>query len=416
MYQIVTAQAIPKGNYGDWQNVNLKGMRLNDIFQLYHLCMVQLFDTDKNITGWLDLYQLPIQLRTSPAEIERWLEITSPLNLYEDDPTGMKGDHYVRAMFANAFEMKTTGINFSFAESENLLPDQRVDIMLKKDGIDDYERIVRNALFTTNGLIFRADTLPTGGIALLGAGAAAAKYNDNRVGILDFSSIAEIKTYNITDEMIRGGGKDLPLSRGFFIDTPEDLIGKTVGIVVAGQMHLLNGTLSIVGDRRVKFNTQLLDFPDIFYTTYGTLDLSSIPLSKDANSPDQFVTSQFTSDDSIKAFLKLSQSFLFIIQTNNITVENLKIKETELPGMYLTPGQELPDLPLQLGSGFLVEYNVEERDGFWAIGVPRHDYYNYIRHSTSVTDATVIRDQRYGYKRAWRSRAGFLLIKRVSVL
>ncbi|UQT03119.1 putative virion structural protein [Serratia phage vB_SmaS-Totoro] len=413
MYQIVTAQAIPKGNYGDWQNVNLKGMRLNDIFQLYHICMVQLHDPDKNITGWLDLYQLPVQLRTSPAIIEEWLAISSPLTLFEDDPSGLKGDHYVRAMFANAFGITTTGINFSFAQNENLLPDQRVDIMLKKDGIEDYDRIVRNALFTTNGLIFRADTLPNGGICLLGAGAAASRYNDNRVGILDFSDIAEIKTYNITDEMIRGGGKDLPLARGFFIDLPENLVGKTVGIVIAGQMHLLNGTLSVVGDSRVRFNTQLLDFPDIYYSTYNALNLSSIPLTVDQNAPDQFVTSQFTTDESIKAFLQLSQSFLFIIESNNIIVENLKIKGTELPGMYISPGQALPDLPLQVGSGFIVEYNVEERDGFWAVSVPHHNYDNWIRHSTSVTDATVIRDQRYGYKRAWRSRAGFLLIKRV---
>lgn len=416
MYQIVTAQAIPRGNYGDWQNVNLKGMRLNDIFQSYQLCMLQLHDVDTNETGWVDMYQLPIQLRISPVTIERWLEITSPLNIFPDDPFGQRGENYVRFMFANAFGMSMSGINFSFNQNENLLPDQRVDIMLKKDGIEDYAKIVRNALFTTNGLIHRADVLQGGGIALLGAGAAAAKYNDNRVGILDFSNVAEITTYSITDEMIRGGGRDLPLSRGFFIDTPEELIGKTVGIVIAGQMHLLNGTMSVVSDQRVKFNSQLIDFPDIYYSTYKSLDLSSIPLAVDQNAPDQFVTSQFITDASIRAFLKLPQSFMFIIQSNNIVVENIKVKETELPGLYISPGKELPDLPLQVGAGYIPEYNVEEREGFWTISVPRYDYLNWIRHSTGLTDATVIRDQLYGFKRAHRSRAGFLLIKKVSTL
>lgn len=414
MYQLIEAKVLDGTTFGNWQEKDLSAVRMVTLFQLYPSCIIYVYDVTNDQNGWIDLYQIPVLIRTSVQTLTQYLSLATGLPILVDDPYAQRGDNYVRFLFAQSYEFYMKGVNNAFSFDEDLLPDQRVDILLSKDGITDYTTIVNTGLFTVNGLFFRPWPNDGVGITLNDAGKSAAKYNDNRVGMLDFSNIGTVTTLPITSDMIQGGGTSTPLARGFFINTATSLSGMTAGLVLGGKLFFLDGVVNIVGETKVLINTQMIDLMALFYETYETLDYSTLGLTANANFPDQFVAAEFTTDAIVKNFFMHRQSFLVLVNAVNLTRESIQLKETGVPGIYLSPTDTQPDLPVQIGNGFIGEYNIEQRDGFWVLSVPRYEQDNYFYRTTARDDIGILRDMRYGVKPKRTSGARMLVIKKAA--
>lgn len=414
MYQLLESKVLDGVTFGDWQTKDLSAVRLVTLFQLYPSCIIYVYDVTNDQNGWIDMYQLPVLIRSSPQTLSQYLSLASGLPILTDDPYAEKGDAYVRFLFAQSYGLYVKGTNKAFADGEELLPDQRIDILLSKTGITDYTSIVNTGLFTVNGLFFRPWAIDGSGIALNDAGKAASKYNDNRVGLLDFSNVGEVTTLAITTDMIQGGGTFTPLARGFFINTEVSLSGKTVGLVLAGKLYLLDEIVEVVGETKIKVNSQFIDFMRTFYETYKALDYSALGLTPNANFPDQFVASEFTTDATIKNFFTHRQSFLVLIDAVNLIREEIALKDTTVPGIYLSTTDVTPDLPVQVGNGFISEYNVEHRDGFWVLSLPHYEQDNYFFSTVAREDIGILRGTSYGRIPTKASGARMLLIKQAA--
>lgn len=414
MYQLLESKVIASKTFGNWQTADLSAVRMVTIFQLYPSAIIYVYDVTGDQNGWIDLYQIPVLIRSSAQTLTQYLSLASGLPLLTDDPYAVRGDNYVRFLFAQSYGFYVKGTNKAFSVGEDLLPDQRVDILLSKTGMTDYSSIVDTGLFTVNGLFFRPWAIDGTGITLNDAGRAAVKVNDNRVGLLDFSAIGNVTTLPITADMIQGGGTSTPLYRGFFINTTETLSGKTAGIVIGGKLFLLDGIVQIVGETKLKVNSQFLDLMAMFYETYEALDYSDLGLTANVNFPDQFVAAEFTTDKIITNFFTHNQSFLVLIDGVNLSKETITLKDTGVPGIYITSSDTVPDLPVQVGNGFISEYNIEQRDGFWVLSVPHYSQDNAFFNTTARTDIGILRDMRYGYKATRPSGARMLLIKQAA--
>lgn len=413
MYQLIQAQTRTKGNFNDWERTEIGEKRIVTIFTLYSNVLVYLYDVTNDKSGWLDLYSLPVSIRDSVATLNGYLNVAVGLSLIEDDPFAVKGDNYVRFLNAMAYKFTFRGTNANFSTDEALLPDQQVDLLIARDGVTDYTTLVSKTLFTVNGLCFRAWPIDGEGITLNTAGKFASKFNDCRVGILDFSTIGNISTYPITEEMIKGGGADLPLANGFFLQSPVALTGKTVGLVVAGKLYLLSKEVSITGETRIQVHMQNINLLNHYFETHNYLDYSAIPLTLNANSTEQVVANEFTTDTIIKAFLTSNYSFLVVIDSINLEKELVQLKRTHIDGQYISPTATLPDLPLQVGNGYLGEYALWERDGFWAIETPHSITNRWFYETVSAAERSLVQNQRYGYAPTQPAEARFLLIKKV---
>lgn len=413
MYQYIQAQTRTKGNFNDWEKTDIREMRLVSIFTQYTNALVYLYDQENDQNGWLDLYSLPVSVRSSVAKLNEYLAVVSGLSLIVDDPFAVRGDNYVRFLNAMAYKFTFKGTNANFSPEENLLPDQQVDLLLSRDGISDYTNITNKALFTVNGLCFRSWPLDGIGISLNHAGKFASKRNDLRVGILDFTTIGAVSTYPITTDMIRGGGKELPLSGGFYLTSPTPLTGKTVGLVIAGKLFLLDKEVSVTGETRIQVHMPNINLLNLFYDTHNYLDYESIPLTLNENNVEQVVAAEFTTDAVITAFLTLPYSFLVVIDAVNLEKEHVALKRTLVDGIFISPTKTLPDLPLQIGSGYLSEYALWERDGFWAIQAAHSRTDRRLYETIPSSERLLIQNQRYGYRPEQDSEARFLLIKKV---
>jgi hypothetical protein len=78
---------------------------------------------------------------------------------------------------------------------------------------------------------------------------------------------------------------------------------------------------------------------------------------------------QLVSDENIKSYLSLSQSFIIVLDTPNITLNRQYVKKTGMPGKYITYKEPL--YPLVLGLGRHAEYWSIKEDGQYSLSV--HD-------------------------------------------
>lgn len=414
MYQLIQAHVLTSGSFNNWEPASISSKRLLEIFQLYPACIVYVYDQTNDLNGWIDLYQLPVAIRTSVLTLEQYLSVAVGLPIVEEDPFGERGDNYVRYLFTQAYSFMMRGTNSNFSNDENLLPDQKTDILLYRNDITDYTSIVNKSLVTVNGLLFRAWPVDGEGILLNGAGKYASKLNDNRVGLIDFSNIGDIATYPITEGMIKGGGDSLPLYRGFFIDVDVSLSGKTPALVIAGKLYILDTAVQVIGETRLRIDMTKINLLNHYYETYEHVDYGTIPLSTDANDVDQTVAAEFLTDTVIKAFFTHFQSFLVTIDSVNLTKELMPLKHTHIPEVYLSPTSAHPDLPVVIGNGFISEYTLFERDGFWALSIPRFLRSNQFYETIPNEDRSLVRDQRYGYNAYRPAAANYLLIKKAA--
>lgn len=401
MLQLLSATAVAQNTYNGWTDVTLGGMPLHRIYSTYSSVILRVYDTINDQNGFIDLYQLPIVTRSTPQTLNNYLAIAAGLTITLAEEDLIKGKKYVPFYYATAWDYRLKGFNNLFHPDTELLPDQKVDVLLYHPKVTDYRRLQNNALFTVNGLIHRSDISDVG-VVLYQGGRTITRFNDNRVGVLDFSTIGEFEILPIEDNMIKAVSPEIGFNDVVYFDLPVSLEGKTIFIVLGGVLHALDNVLDVVGSNRVKINFKHHNLLDQFYNTYKVLDLSSLPLTRDVNVEDQFVTAEFSQDEFIRAFLKLSQTFFVVIDATGISVQRKKLNYTDQPGIYRHFEEQQPDLPVQIGTGFISEYNIKEQDGFWVLSLPHGTTNNYVWKTTTAVDEvgvnySLIRDQRESY-------------------
>lgn len=385
MLRVISAEVIAAGTYGGWHSAQLTGVPLFQIFQRYSAAIVRVYDTVAETNGYLDLYQLPVVVRSTPMELDAYLAIAVGIVVLPDDARVAGTVPQVRSYFANAYGYALKGFNNLFHPDTELLPDQKIDLLLYHSDITEYRRLQENALITVNGLIHRVDYTENG-LVIFEGGRTVIKCNDNRISVLDFTELGGIHTVPITPDMIRSANDTLSLEDSLYIDLPETLEGKTVFLVLGGILYLMDSAFDMVNSQRLRLTLKRYDLVEWFFDNYTRLDLSELPMTLDVNDPKKFVEGEFHTDAFVRAVLAMSQTFFVVVPTTGLTIEKVRLNETDMPGLYRTQDGVLPDVPVVIGNGYLVSYNVEYQWGFNALAVPNNVAFNRVWKTTTKSD------------------------------
>lgn len=404
MYQLISASVMERGKAGDWQAANLLNEPMSIIARKYSNCILYLFDTVENKNVYADFFGFPSAAYTSPHTLGAYLrvanDIIGPMVLDE-----LPEPEHVRFLFTNAYGMRTKPFNRNFDIDYPLMPDQEIDLLLYKDGIEDYQRIARNSLVTVGGFVHRMDANENGLVIYDGA-KTAWKFGEARVGLLDFSKVGEIETIPVDSTMYRQPVENAPMRSSVYIDLKRPVLGKSIFVVLGGILHALDGFMDVVGESVVKLNFSQLDLMGIFYDTYEFIDYSSLPLTPDALNKDQWVSSEFETDVFVKAFLEHHQSFFVICETGNLSVTKRKLKNHEIPRLYHACTDTYPDYPVVVNRGFIAEYNIQSRKDGYCLTVPHYMRKHQFRTTVELDVSRIVRDTNYGpraysYSDAW---------------
>lgn len=262
----------------------------------------------------------------------------------------------------------------------------RTDALVTKSNVN-YMDYASKVLFSVNGYYHFHET-GTHGFYVYDANTTRRYSGDNSLGVTSLVQVGECTLIPITEEMLYQnvpGGKFVDQ---FYIELPEDIGERSVMVVLGGRLHILDDFYSVVGDRNIKISPTKETLPDIMYEDRAFLDFKGFPIESPEWSYQGLPLADLFSDDFVKAYATMSQSFIVIVDTPNLAVSKLQIENSRIPGIY-TVGEE-PVKPIILGSGRLAEYRRTRGELHWRITALRPQQKRHLYGTRDWTNDTLV--------------------------
>lgn len=255
---------------------------------------------------------------------------------------------------------------------------EKRDLLLTKDHTD-YQTLENHCLITVNGFVHRSYHEVGFGIRVRKGGESVDLSKQNDWGIISFREVATLKQIDIEDNMITAIPGHSQLSEGLYINLNENLVNKTLILCLGGYLHILDNTYNI--DNRdigmVKLVPKKINLIPRLFESYRYLNLETLPRTILPEAPDALKLEEVWSNEFIKAYLQLPQSFAIVLDTPEIYFETKALESSLLPGKYQTYKE--PIYPVYTTTGHIPEYWVTKEDDVYVLSLnagyrPQYQY------------------------------------------
>lgn len=235
-----------------------------------------------------------------------------------------------------------------------------------------------NCLVEVNGLLHRVDYDSEACYAMEG-GRTGRISNDNLVGIINFQALGGVRTIPITDAMLTPGGSDPSLFINAIITVDEDLTDKTVMLCFMGFLLPWGRALKRIGDKAFSVDLRNQVIYDWYFRAKDRIYLETVRqhMTYKNGNYNQVALEEFQSNEVVRELFKLSQTFLVVINNNDIYVDREQLEVSKTPDRYFTKTRPL--FPVVVDKGELLSYRVvREGDTYVIAGADnRRPEYNY---------------------------------------
>lgn len=353
----------------NWDTVDVREKRLSTIYSDYQRVFLTIHDLIIDDIRYIDMDTYRTELCASGLTVEQWLYSmqNKPLNFSDSLPT----DNLVTARYENAVLM---GYKIEPARVGYYVPDELLGTNLKDLAITrstkktDISLLHTHALISVNGFFHRTDTDGLAAYVIDGA-ETAFKRRCAHTGILSFADIGKITQYQIKDEDVLPLNPDGKLKDGLIIKIPEQY-QEMPSIFILGGYIIRPDKEAFYKNSENTWILQVkaLPFVERYFESRDEIDLSSIKVEAPLdNKEDALLVEDLYSDENIRAWLKLSQSFIAFVDTPILYYDQINVRVSTLPGL-ITAYQE-PREPLVMGYGKTVEYSKVQEAQFWALRI-----------------------------------------------
>ncbi len=230
-------------------------------------------------------------------------------------------------------------------------------------------------LVSVNGYFHRTESSATDAYVYDGA-TTMRDCRLNHLGILSFLDIGKITEIKISKDDIYVQDTDARLKDKVNFSVNADLTGKSFFLVLGGYLVFPETDVFYqTGDNLLSLNLSAIPYTDRLLESIRNLDLSSLDIMTEIADKDILDMDKVWSDETIKQYLTLSQSFLVVVDTPRLEVNKIHIRQSKVPGMYIS--YKNPCLPLIVGYGKAVEYWKVEEAGHWSVTIQDSFYRDY---------------------------------------
>lgn len=382
MYRYENALVIEHLASKRWKEADLSNTPVGGIFDKYREVLLVLSNSTLGYYITLDLKKVSSTLNQLPGTttINQWLVLNGLGNL----PTvvGLPKIDKVEVTYTDATQGGFKA-NLAFSNGDpfsDVYDNEKKDVLLTKADVN-YTNLQAYALVTMNGLIHRTDK-DHNGLYVKDGGDSFRKANMQHLGILNFRKLGKLKCITITPEMIYNPHRLGRLRDAAYIELPEAIGNRIVMMVIGGYLHMAESNYHCVSDTVIKID--MANFPLVprFYESKKLINLDSMTSLHDANTnnPEHVSLNDLFKDESIRAYLSLSQSFVVLLESDNLYVEKHKLAYPHLPGRYFTGSK--PVRPARTELGRLPEYVSIREDDSWTIAIQDNFSTRYINETT----------------------------------
>jgi hypothetical protein len=389
MYNYESALVLGRTIGAQWHEADLSHILVYDIFNNYsnvfltlsniyldapvHVDMNQLRQRYSSYNGLLTQLLVDIGNETLPT-VESLPNATVRYAKYSD-------------AFFSGYKVDTTKIGVG--NISGYTPSELVDLKITRPGTEtDVSLLHKYCLITVNGYIHRTDTDDINTYVYEGR-KSLARCRENQAGILSFLDIGRLKQVPIEAENIyaQEAGDDLKSRAYFWVD--ENFEGKSVALVLGGYLIFPEENVFWqTGEKTFAINFNAMPVVERLVESNMYLDLSFLELDRFENQPDLMSVPEMLSDETLKKYMTMSQSFLVIIDAPHIFTSRTHLRDCKMPGMF-TAFQD-PTYPLFVNYGKMAEYWKTFEDGQWSVTVRDSFLRNFVLSSRPDAQLNVV--------------------------
>lgn len=362
-YSYVRAVVLPKRFSSKWTELDISNMKVSDIYSNYKGVFLTL--TIDGRTAHVDFLQLKNTFALYNNTLAVLLSALSSVALIESPALPNASPDYVKYsdMFRLGYSVSLTKIGIT--DTSQMLPEDLPDVKVARRGYStDLSLLHTHCLLSVNGFYHSTDTDGTNAY-IVDANKTLPKKINASFGILNFLDIGKVNKYRFTEASI------FPETNGLLKDSigfvsPVDVQNKTVFLVLGGYLVLpQDNVFWQSGDREFRLNISLLPHLERIVESRDFIDLSSLNLTPLETNPKAVNVAEVYSDAVLRKYFALSQSFLVVIDRNNLFWDKVTIRQMMMPGHFISYDE--PVYPLFVGHGRTTEYWKVKEDGLWSV-------------------------------------------------
>lgn len=386
MFTFVRAMASLRGANQRLATADIRNTLVRDLMTTYSQCILILshpaidHEVSLDVSKVVDLFY-----QASPdLTVAAWLTSLGDADIPFDVtvPTVEKTSALAAEVYAAGFKVERV---HPHAGDGSEYPDvELTDLRLTRDKTD-YMDVFNHCLASVNGLLHLTDA-GTDGYRIIDGGKSVRMSGRNEVGLISFANLGKIEMFPITADMVTGR-KGLPLVEGAVITAPKaDFSNKYVMVVIGGYLHTQGYGYKVVGDNSVMVEWWKLPIHRRYNDTRKMIDWSPVTslMDRNVNHTGALDIALMNSDECIKAYLTMSNTFIITVETPNLFFDNIPVERTGLSGRYYAHTK--PIKPLVLGNGFLPPYTIHGQYGMYCLAVDHNNAPRYLHDTRNVNE------------------------------
>ena len=350
-----------------WLKVDVRDMKLSDIYAKYRVVELAVADAFGSAFT-LDLYDYEYELLYSSQTFRQWFTSLTgvALTLTPEYPKLNEAvSKYVPLAYkeGGSYRLAKRG----YHPSHVVALEDYDDVIVTHPNVTP-QYLHEHALWSVGGY-FMPTTWHDYGLRIMNAGDIVRKATDLTAGCLNFEKIGKVDQVPITAQMVYRVDDTTSYYNRLIVNTGKDLKNKTVGVVIGGYLHLLDGFVNVVGDQTIMFSLRNLRLTERVLTSRKHLDLSFMEADDvEVNA----VVSKMRSDAAVLQYVTSPYSFVVIIDNPNLYLTETPIDRNAQLGNYLmSDNYELGLLVDQHGRN--LEYWPHWEAGIWSLET-RHSH------------------------------------------
>lgn len=366
MYQILSALGLLDNLDGKFHPVDIGNMAMKDIYSKYVKVYVNLTHTIVGGKFTLNMDKLPPEIKIQSYTFSQYLVSNGDAAL-PVEPESLTLDYKTVA----SYNLWNCGFSFEpmnrdYHPETFLTEGMKLDLYGTKEEANK-ENLIKYCLFTVNGFVHLADTVAEG-ICIFNGYETGKKGDDTQIGLIDFQHIAPLTCYPLKEDMIFKRKDTVPFKEYLYIRSPVDMTNKTPFLVVGGYLHALDGLYKAVSPNVLRFDFFRYSWLKRFNLAQSEINLDSLGIEF-LNNGAINADSMF-SDEVIKNWFTLPQSFLVLIDKKELNVSTMEVEYSGLPGVYYSYSK--PTYPLILGDGKIAEYSRSDQRFGWVLRTAKY--------------------------------------------
>lgn len=377
MYTYIDSVSLYRSTGAQWEHIDLQNIQVSVIYNRFVKVYLTLLDSNTNSNIYVDMDSLKSSYSTYSGTLnELLIELNNtPLVTVNDVPNSL----IKHARYSDAVR---TGYKINLTKAGVIIPsnfpkDELNDIEITRPTYDTQLSLLHShCLISINGYFHMTDTDGTKAF-VYDAGKTLRKSNYNEVGITSFLDLGKLTKIKLNPNDIRGDGVTGPLKDNLYFTVNESLDNKSYILVLGGYLIFpSDGIFWRNGDNSFAVKLNKIPYVERIYESKNYIDISELQLTEDVNNPNTYLNDELWSDEVLRRYFTMSQSYLVIIDNPNITTNKIHIRHSSMPGMF-TCYQD-PVFPLFGGHGKLLEYWKVYEDDRWSVTVRDNYLRNYI--------------------------------------